>query len=457
MIETLPDAFAGFRISLDEQGKPVDAVLLTVNMAFEKMSNLSRAELIGKKITDLMPEIKLPKTNLIKAFGHVALSGESARIEYHAEQFNRWYEITAYRFEPRCFATIIRNITEDKEEELRNRYLSNHDSLTGLYNRHFLQAEMLRLDTERQLPISIIIADIDGLKLVNDTYGYSKGDLLIRKAATIIKDICRKEDIITRWGGDEFLILLPQTSDRDAQELCHRISNKCRDAYQNSVPISLTLGAAAKNNPDVPLTEVQRNAEDLMQNQKLQSYMKIKSKFLKSVYHNLMGKSFETEEHVRRVRELSLKMGQRLALPKSELNRLAVLVLLHDIGKVKIVEDILTKKGLLDADEWEKIKKHPEAGSRIARATEEFAHVANEILSHHEHWDGSGYPQGLKGEEIPLLSRIMAIADAYEVMTSGRPYKKAMTPAAAAGELRRCAGRQFDPELVDLFVKAFGL
>jgi HD-GYP domain-containing protein (c-di-GMP phosphodiesterase class II) len=211
-----------------------------------------------------------------------------------------------------------------------------------------------------------------------------------------------------------------------------------------------------KDNPDVLLTEVQRNAEDLMQNHKLMSYRKIKSTFLKSVYHNLMGKSFETEEHIRRVRDFALKMGQRLALPKTELNRLAVLVLLHDIGKVKIIEDILTKKGMLNAEEWEKIKKHPEAGSRIARATEEFAHVADDILSHHEHWDGSGYPQGLKGDEIPLLARIMAIADAFEVMTSGRPYKKAMTAAAAAGELRRCAGRQFDPELVNLFLAALG-
>ena len=128
------------------------------------------------------------------------------------------------------------------------------------------------------------------------------------------------------------------------------------------------------------------------------------------------------------------------------------MVLLHDIGKVKIFEDILTPKGLLDNEKWETIKMHPEAGCRIARANEEFAHVADDILSHHERWDGSGYPRGLKCEEIPLLTRIMAIADAYEVMTSGRPYRRALPPAAAVGELRRCAGAQFDPKLVDVFV-----
>jgi diguanylate cyclase (GGDEF)-like protein len=421
------------------------------------MIDLSRTELLGSKLTEAIPEIKDPGSNLLKAFGHVALSGESARIEYHSEGPDRWYEITAYRFEPRCFATIIRDITEDKNEEIRNHYLSHHDSLTGLYNRYFLEAEMLRLDTARQLPISIIIADIDGLKLVNDTYGYNKGDQLIRKASAIIKDTCRKEDIVTRWGGDEFLILLPQTSAADARELCERISNGCREAYQNSVPISMTLGTAVKNSPDEALTEVQKRAEDQMQNQKLSTYKKIKSAFLKSVYHNLMSKSFETEEHIRRVREISLQIGEKLALPKSEMNRLAVLVLLHDIGKVKIIEDILTKKGMLDTEEWEKIKKHPEAGCRIARASEEFAYVAEDILSHHEHWDGTGYPQGLKGEEIPLLARIMAIADAYEVMTCGRPYKKAMTPAAAASELRRCAGLQFDPQLVGLFLSLLGI
>ena len=125
---------------------------------------------------------------------------------------------------------------------------------------------------------------------------------------------------------------------------------------------------------------------------------------------------------------------------------------MHDIGEINISAEILTKKGPLTAEEWDIIKKHPETGYRIVRATEEFSHVAEDILSHHERWDGSGYPQGLKGKEIPLLARITAIVDAYEVMTSGRPYKKAMPREEIIAELKRWTGRQFDPELADVFL-----
>jgi len=139
-------------------------------------------------------------------------------------------------------------------------------------------------------------------------------------------------------------------------------------------------------------------------------------------------------------------------LPDSELNRLELLITLHDIGKINISEAILTKKGSLTDNEWKTIKKHPEIGYRIAMATEEFSHVAEDILAHHERWDGTGYPQGLKESAISLLARITAIADAYEVMSNGRPYKKAMNSNEIIAEFRKCSGAQFDPELVEVFL-----
>lgn len=436
----------------DSEGQAVDCICLGVNSSFEKMTGRSRKLLLGQKLYDIMPEAEDVYTDLIKSLGQVVTSGESSRFEFYSETFRCWFDIIAYRFEPQRFAAIIRDITANKTEELRNRYLSCHDSLTGLFNRYFLEIEMKRLDTLRQLPISLIIADINGLKLINDTYGYNEGDKLIKNAATVLKETCRSEDIITRWGGDEFIVLLPQTPVETALEICERIKTKCKQYNVNGVPFTVSIGTAAKAKAEEPLAKVQKVAEDRMYRHKLQNYREIKGSLLKSVYRKLQEKSFETEDHIRRVRDISLKIGENLELSQAELNRLAVLVLLHDIGKVKIFEDILTKKGLLDNEEWETIKMHPEAGSRIARATEEFAHVADDILSHHERWDGSGYPRGLKGEEIPLLARIMAIADAFEVMTSGRPYRRALPPAAAVGELKRCAGTQFDPKLVDIFV-----
>ncbi len=451
LFESLPDAFAYFEIIVDGKGLAVDCVCLGANNSFEKMTSRSRKQLLGQKLYEIMPEAEEVYANLIESLGWVVASGESARLDFYSETFRCWFDIIAFRVEPQRFAAIFRDITVNKKEELRNRYLSCHDSLTGLFNRHFLETEMQRLDTSRQLPISIIVVDINGLKLINDAYGYNEGDKLIRNVATVLKETCRKEDIITRWGGDEFVVLLPQTPAEIAQEISGRIKVICQRYNVNSVPFTVSVGTAAKVRAGEPMAKVQKVAEDRMYRNKLHNYREIKGALLKSVYRKLQEKSYETEDHIRRVRDISLKIGECMGLSRAELNRLAVLVILHDIGKVKVFEEILTKKGLLDNEEWATIKMHPEAGSRIVRATEEFAHVADDILSHHERWDGSGYPRGLKGKEIPLLARIVAIADAYEVMTSGRPYRRAMTPAAAVSELRHCAGTQFDPRLVDIF------
>ncbi|MGM0653479.1 MAG: HD-GYP domain-containing protein, partial [Bacillota bacterium] len=152
----------------------------------------------------------------------------------------------------------------------------------------------------------------------------------------------------------------------------------------------------------------------------------------------------------------AIKIGEKLGLPETELNRLKLLVMLHDIGKINIPREILTKEGSLSPEEWKLVKQHPETGYRIAHTTEEFAHVAEDILAHHERWDGTGYPNGLKKEKIPLLARITAVADAYEVMTNGRPYKEPMTKEEIVKEVKRCAGKQFDPELVEIFLSILG-
>lgn len=167
----------------------------------------------------------------------------------------------------------------------------------------------------------------------------------------------------------------------------------------------------------------------------------------------LEEKSFETKAHTQQMQDVALKIGRIIGLPEVELNRLRLLITLHDIGKINISEEILKKKEGLSDSEWEVVKKHPEVGYRIVLAAEEFAHVANDILAHHEYWDGGGYPQGLRGEEIPLLARIVAVADAYEVMANGRPYKEPLSREQIIEEFKKHSGRQFDPELVEVFLK----
>jgi diguanylate cyclase (GGDEF)-like protein/PAS domain S-box-containing protein len=345
-----------------------------------------------------------------------------------------------------------RDITERKVAEEKVRYQSFHDGLTGLYNRVYLEKEMERLNTKRQLPLGMIMADLNGLKLVNDTFGHEAGDELLKQAAEILRNSCRKEDIISRWGGDEFVVFLPQTTEEDLKAIWQRIDEKCKETHVKDIPLSLALGTAIKHSANMDMAEILKEAEENMYKHKLAESQRVKNTVLKIMLKNLEAKSFETEAHYSGMQNAAESIGKGIGLSKPELDKLEMLIPLHDIGEINISEEILTRKGPLTAEEWEIIKKHPETGYRIVRATEEFAQVAEDILSHHERWDGSGYPQGLMGKEIPLLARITAIADAYEVMISGRPYKKAMSREEVITELKRCSGTQFDAELTKVFL-----
>jgi diguanylate cyclase (GGDEF)-like protein/PAS domain S-box-containing protein len=352
-------------------------------------------------------------------------------------------------------ASIVASAIKRVRTERDLIYHTFHDQLTGLFNRTYFKEESRRLNVERQLPISLIIADVNGLKLINDTFGHKKGDKLLKKVASIFQQTCREEDIITRWGGDEFLILLPQTEEEEVRKICDRIREKCSQTKEFAIPISIALGYAVKENLDDDLYTCIDEADEQMYKNKLTENRSVKGNVLKALLNTLRAKCHETEEHAWRLQKMSRKIGKEIDLPATELDRLFLLVTMHDIGKTSISEEILVKTGELTKEELETMKKHPERGYRIASATEEFAHVANAILHHHEWWDGSGYPDGLKEEEIPLLSRIASIVDAYDAMTNNRPYNHPKSHQEAVAELKRCSGSQFDPELVEVFLQLY--
>ncbi len=346
---------------------------------------------------------------------------------------------------------FVRDITERREKEKEVEYLSRHDSLTDLYNRFHMEKRLEKLE-EEELPASIIMVDINGLKIINDTYGHDKGDELLVKTSQFLQEAAGEKDIICRWAGDEFVILLPETNLRQARQLRAEIEKRF-ERIESEIPVTLAIGVACKTNPDKDIFTVLHEAEDSMQEHKLTSEKSSRSKLVSNLLNTLGAKSDETKEHAVRMSEYALQLGERIGLNQEKLNKLTLLATLHDIGKVTISEEILTKPGDLDEDEWEIIKDHTRRGYTIATSTEEFSPVAEGILHHHERWDGEGYPQGLAGEEIPLLARIISIVDAYDVMTNGRPYKTALSREEALEEIEACAGSQFDPRLAKEFVQ----
>lgn len=429
-------------IIIDNNGK-----IVYYNKASKKIFKYLPDEIAGESINKIIPQfsmkINTAEGKLIEAAG-INRDGYKLTIELSVAKFlikNKFF-----------YALLLKNISKRKVAEEKLKFLSFHDKLTKLYNRSYFEVELRRLNTPRQLPLSIIIGDIDGFKLVNDAFGYKQGDELLKEFAKLIKESCRTEDILARWGGDEFVILLPKTEKESVMEIISRIQKNTAHAKQKEIPLNISLGYAIKNQHNESIDEVIKKAEDLMKQNKLRQSKKVSSAIISSIRRSLREKSKSSEIISSRIKKLAVDFGKFLKLSKNELERLSLLAEFYDAGKVILKKGIFKKKTELKEDEWQIVKMHPEVGYRIAKSSINLAQIADDILSHHENWDGSGYPYGLNGNDIPLNSRIISIVEAYDVMVHGRIYKEPVEKEKALQELRMQAKKQFDPKLVSKFI-----
>jgi len=279
---------------------------------------------------------------------------------------------------------------------------------------------------------------------------------LLQTIAKILKTATRHEDIVARWGGDEFAIILPKTNQQDGVEIQERILQLCGEAPFDPIQPSLAMGSATNTESGVianDMKELLKLAEDRMYRHKLMEGRSARNTLLMSIKNMLFEKSYETQEHANRLKDISEKFGHAVGLSSFEQEELSLLAILHDVGKVGIPDMILTKPDRLNEEEWGIMKKHSEKGYNLAKSTPELNNIADYILHHHERWDGTGYPAGLKGDKIPKLSRILSLVDAYDVMTHSRAYKEAQSKIDALKEIENCAGSQFDPNLADVFIR----
>lgn len=575
LIEESPTGYVYHKVIFDKDGNPFDYEILEINAAFETLTGLKGLDLIGKRLSEIIPNIISEDFSWIKRYGEVALNGNREEFEHYSETVKKWYRVTTYSpqenhfvthlidvsFEKEWFKTtllsigdgviafdndgkvmlmnetaeeftgykqedsigkpgdvvfkivdehtrislenpvnkvleygdsstfgisdtllisktnvewpiegnaarirdqdnrtdgvvlVFREITEQRRRQKQAEYLSYYDSLTGLYNRRFFEEELKRLNTKRNLPLTLVMFDANGLKLMNDAFGYKSGDELLRKVAEGMKEECRADDIIARIGGDEFIIILPKTSSEEVELIAKRICDRISLKKVNSLAISVSFGWGTKKKSGEDIDLIFKEAVNNMYKHKLSESTLMRSSTIEIVMDALFEKDYEKEEHAKRVSALCESIGVSLLLDQASISELGKVGYMHDIGNIAIDANILNKPGALTNVEWSEIKRHPEIGFRILSSVNELAPLAKIILAHHERWDGSGYPRRLKGEKIPLKARILTVADAFDAMTSERPYRKALSEDAAVEEIRKNAGTQFDPVIAKLFIE----
>lgn len=356
--------------------------------------------------------------------------------------------------QPGGYVVVFRDVTRRRIRQQQIEFLSFHDSLTGLYNRRFFEEELERLDTKRNWPISIIMCDINGLKLTNDVFGHAAGDELLKGFAAILNKVCRSDDILARWGGDEFVLLLPNTSCAEAETIISRIKKAYASQQFTAMRGSTSLGAACKaTEEDGDMKQILALAEERMYLNKAVERDSVQQDIIGTIVNRLHNAGSREREHAETVSALCERLSKRLGLPQKEVRRARDAGYLHDIGKVVLDPKLLNKNYVMSEEDWAEIKKHPIVGYRILNTFDETIDLAEPVLAHQEHWDGSGYPKGLKGEEVPLLARIIALAEGYERLIHDSDNREAYSKEQAISHIRSLSGSQYEPALVDEFVQ----
>lgn len=387
----------------------------------------------------------------------VQATGETMNIDFSLEAsgITHYYEARLLPVLQDLVLIIIRDISQRKQLEEQLCYLSLNDALTGLSNRTRFSREMVALDTLPFQATGFILCDVDGLKFANDTLGHHAGDQLLTNTADILSASVPDCNLLARIGGDEFIIIFHSCSREALEDVCINIREKIIEYNNNNInlPLSISMGFALREEEHLRIADLFKEADNNMYREKLHHRQSIRSNTIKIMTKALGERDFITQGHGQRMQRLVVMLANALDLPQQKQADLILLAQFHDIGKVGVPDHILFKPGVLDPQEQKEMRRHPEIGFRIAESSSDLLPISQWIFKHHEWWNGQGYPLGLEGRQIPLECRMLALADAYDAMTSDRPYRKAKSPDEAIQEIIQGSGSQFDPELVPVFIR----
>ncbi len=385
------------------------------------------------------------------------------------------------------FGKIMSAFNNMTDALLATQQQADTDGLTQLYNHRYLQekiAENLARARRTDSPLSVILIDLNKFKLLNDTYGHLVGDRFLQQTATVLRRAIHLDGIVGRYGGDEFVVLLPYANRERAMTAATRIRDLMRKEQfrphpvSEAIPISFSMGVAVFPDDGQTAHDLIEFADSSLYSEKdsaphlAEMTRDIEESFAKSVrptlqrgidgglFRTLLSlvtaidhKDQYTQRHSEHVADLAVRLGKAAGLSTEAVEALQVAALLHDVGKIGVADAILRKPGHLAHDEYVTMKGHVELGERLIQGVPHEDEVRAAVVTHHEHWDGTGYPKGLRGEEIPLSGRILAIADAYSAMSLDRPYRRAKSHDEACARMRSSAGTAFDPLLVKLFLE----
>ncbi|MBM2824390.1 MAG: diguanylate cyclase and metal-dependent phosphohydrolase [Dehalococcoidales bacterium] len=448
---------------LDKEGQPLDLKQKDNLLQFKGLGQGEREKLVTSNLKVLCP-IK----SRARLSGILGLGEKQANTLYSQEDME-----------------LVMHVANQAGIMLENAQLYSQavmqaitDGLTGLYNhRHFherLEQEISR-NTRFGTVFSLIMLDIDHFKNYNDSYGHLAGDEVLRKIAECVRTSIRTMDMAFRYGGEEFTIILPETLLNDARIVAERVRKSIEArAGSDTNSITASFGVASWPMDGMTKEELIAIADAAMYKAKQRGRNRTcssldldkteaptvlmerqaKSRALDVIYAlaaTVDAKDHYTYGHSKKVSQYAVSIAEALGLPQNKIAAIRTAGLLHDIGKISVPDSILNKKGSLTDEEWQPIKVHPGLGIEILQHIVDLADCLPAVFHHHERYDGSGYPSGLNGDKIPLEARILTIADAYDAITSERPYRQQQSSQEALNELKRCSGTQFDPELVDTF------
>jgi diguanylate cyclase (GGDEF)-like protein/PAS domain S-box-containing protein len=435
-----------------------DGFLLDYKTGRDRVFAVPAKLLAGNSIAEAFPPRLTEK--LLTGVAQVLATNEPQWFEHETSVNKRplYLEVRLTKAGDNEALAVIRDLTEKRELEQSLRFANVRDPLTGLLNREGWEQQLASRQLPPDQPVGIAICDVDSMRLINESLGHDWGDKALFSLASVLRSVLPLDSLIARVGDDEFAALLLNHSDAEMQQLCQAIRAEVNNSslMENSLQFSVALGCAAAMTTAISVHDIQKLATSRMRRDKLSQSQFARERFFQSLQAALATRDFVTQQHATRLWALCQPLAKIAGLPRRRLRELKLLTQYHDIGKVGIPDQLLFKKGRLTAGEMDTMKLHVEIGHRIAQSIPELSPMSDLLLKHHEWWNGQGYPLGLHETDIPLECRIFSIADAYDAMTHDRPDRTAFPGKEAAAELRRCAGSQFDPELVEEFLRLIG-